>query len=539
VYDCRGGRRLHGIIRATVRTLAPSRCLLLCTVLASLWFLAFGIRLAYRASATSDEVPHIGAGVMYLRGDLRLNREHPPLTKVLAALALPDRDPPLTLSNKAMPIEVQWGFGSAFLHRAKQAPLFLLGRARTPLVVLNALLLPCLAILTCVMYGPLAAAFAVLLAALCPLWLAHASLVTTDAAASLFCFAATGCAAGLSRSDRKHRALLACGLALCFALALASKYSMLALPPLIALGVAIDAIRRRSWAPLAWALGGLALGGALGVCFAWGWPARPELYWQGVHSVGANHRTDYAYYAFGELFYGHDPLYFGRALLVKAALPVWIAMGCALLRPGQVLQPTAAGPSRFAWPLAVVPVGYYVLMAFNAPAFGVRYVLPLLPFMFVAAGVGAARLVAWRWGKSLLMLLMAAQLAGYVVAWRATPLAFFNGFFCFTGDALPCLDDSNLDWGQALPELARYRERHYAGVPLRVLYYGSSPVEAYVPNAVAADLAEMITPRPALYAVSLHYRVRSSVEDWTRRLQPLAIVAGVYAIFDLRGLAVP
>jgi hypothetical protein len=120
---------------------------------------------------------------------------------------------------------------------------------------------------------------------------------------------------------------------------------------------------------------------------------------------------------------------------------------------------------------------------------------------------------------------------------HTTPLGAFYGLFCFSGDELPCLDDSNLDWGQALPDLAAYRAQHYPQVPLRVLYFGSSPVGAYVPNAVAADLDEMATPRAALYAVSLNYRVRSPVRDWTRRLRPLAIVAGVYAIYDLRSLA--
>lgn len=44
---------------------------------------------AYRESATIDEVAHIGAGVSYLQKlDLRLNEEHPPLPKVLAALPL-------------------------------------------------------------------------------------------------------------------------------------------------------------------------------------------------------------------------------------------------------------------------------------------------------------------------------------------------------------------------------------------------------------------------------------------------------------------
>jgi len=43
---------------------------------------------ALRESVTIDEVAHIGAGVSYLQKlDLRMNPEHPPLPKVLAALA--------------------------------------------------------------------------------------------------------------------------------------------------------------------------------------------------------------------------------------------------------------------------------------------------------------------------------------------------------------------------------------------------------------------------------------------------------------------
>jgi hypothetical protein len=44
---------------------------------------------AWRESVAIDEVVHIGAGVSYLqRFDLRLNPEHPPLAKMLAALPL-------------------------------------------------------------------------------------------------------------------------------------------------------------------------------------------------------------------------------------------------------------------------------------------------------------------------------------------------------------------------------------------------------------------------------------------------------------------
>jgi predicted membrane-bound dolichyl-phosphate-mannose-protein mannosyltransferase len=43
---------------------------------------------ARRESVTIDEVAHVAAGVSYLQKlDLRMNEEHPPLAKVLAALA--------------------------------------------------------------------------------------------------------------------------------------------------------------------------------------------------------------------------------------------------------------------------------------------------------------------------------------------------------------------------------------------------------------------------------------------------------------------
>jgi len=44
---------------------------------------------ALRESVTIDEVAHIGAGVSYLQKlELRMNPEHPPLPKMLAAVPL-------------------------------------------------------------------------------------------------------------------------------------------------------------------------------------------------------------------------------------------------------------------------------------------------------------------------------------------------------------------------------------------------------------------------------------------------------------------
>jgi Transposase IS116/IS110/IS902 family len=81
---------------------------------------------ALRESVTIDEVAHIGAGVSYLQKlDLRMNPEHPPLPKVLAALPLVCRGVRAdyshiswTTSEKFLPAFLgQWVFGDWLLER--------------------------------------------------------------------------------------------------------------------------------------------------------------------------------------------------------------------------------------------------------------------------------------------------------------------------------------------------------------------------------------------------------------------------------------
>ena len=505
-----------------------------------------GLWVAAHASATSDEVPHIGAGVAYLQGDFRLNREHPPLVKLLAAAALPAAayrfHLPAANSGGPSADALQWSFGSAILHAPGQVPLALLLRARLPLLVLNASLFGFLALWAHAAFGAAAACWALLLLAGCPLWLAHASLVTTDAPATCFFFGCAACADRLLFAQGRARACWAAALAGLCALALATKYSLVAVLGLVPLAFALDAWRSGRSAQLPWCFGAAAVGGAAGCALSWGLPADPLAYVRGIQQVGHNHHTQgYAYYAFGSLFVGQDPLYFARALLVKASagtlLGAALAAGLALSRRlGRVAPPSPARERSHAL-LWLPPLGYYALMAGFAPAIGVRYVLPVLPFLLLAAGAGLAacmRQAPLRW---LLAALCALQLYGLAAALRATPLAYFNGFFCFTGDAPPCLDDSNVDWGQGLPQLEAARAERYADAALRIFYFGSSPPGAYVRGAQVAAPTELLQPQPALYAVSLHVLARAPDASWVRRAAPREIVAGSYALFDLRGLA--
>lgn len=514
------------------------RSILLITLAACGLSCAAGLIVAGRQSATTDEVPHIGAGPAYLSGDLRLNREHPPLVKVLAASLLPERARALRLPPELPAVDLQWSFGRAVLYGGQTDPLEVLFRARLPIVLLSSLLLPIVAAWSYALGGLVAASSAVLLLALCPLWLAHSTLVTMDAAATLFAFGAAAAGFGLVRAPRSRMRAYAAALALAVALGLASKYSMVASTALVGFALALDAYRQRRRDALVLGWFAIAIGFFAGIVFAWGLPPRPELYFDGMSKVGANHDASHVYYAFGSFFIGSDPLYFVRALSVKVPLPVLFALfagTCLLLLERTRFGSTGAQhPGSFSFLLVIPPLGHLALMSMFAPALGVRYVLPVLPFLYVGAGLGCAALWKRRRLRWLLAPIALGQVASFAIALQSSPLAFFNGWPCRTGEARPCLDDSNVDWGQALPDLKQLRDARYPGEPVRILYFGSSPPQAYVDNAQVAAPDEIYAPRPALYAVSLHLLLRAPGRSWLREREPVTIVGGAYAFYDLR-----
>ncbi len=67
---------------------------------------------ARRESVTIDEIAHVGAGVSYLQKlDYRMNEEHPPLAKVLAAIPLVVRGVHADYSH------LSWTFSAGFFHQ--------------------------------------------------------------------------------------------------------------------------------------------------------------------------------------------------------------------------------------------------------------------------------------------------------------------------------------------------------------------------------------------------------------------------------------
>ena len=145
-------------------------------------------------AVTSDEDEHISAGFSYLtKGDLRLNPEHPPLMKDLAALPLLGMNLKAPWDHPSWTEEVNGTdrFARAFLLHSGNDLETIVQTARKPMIVFTVLLGLAVFFCTRCMFGGAAALLATFFFAFSPTFLAHGRLVTTDVGASAGFFIAT------------------------------------------------------------------------------------------------------------------------------------------------------------------------------------------------------------------------------------------------------------------------------------------------------------------------------------------------------------
>jgi len=144
---------------------------------------------------TVDEDPHIGSGITYLtQKDMRLNPEHPPLMKDLAALPLlfvKDLKVPVEHKSWTEDINGQWDFGREFIFWAGNNANLVVFLSRIMPLVMTIILGWFVFRASLELAGAAGGLVAIILYAFSPVILAHGRLVTTDVPAALGAFIAT------------------------------------------------------------------------------------------------------------------------------------------------------------------------------------------------------------------------------------------------------------------------------------------------------------------------------------------------------------
>jgi len=457
-----------------------------------------------KLSATNDESVHLAAGFSYWKTrDFRMNPEHPPLAKLIAAFPLLFINPAIDTTGDEWKTASQYQFAFNFLYQNDADRLLLWSRAA--MVALAAIGLVITYLWARELFGVPAGFFAAGLYAFSPNLLAHGMLVTTDVPLAVFTILT------LFLFWKRHDAWA--GLAL--GAAMASKFSGAFLPLLIV----VLCLARDGRAALKRLL--IMAGTSLIVIEAsYLFSQWPIAYFKDGMLVNTKIIPNYPFYLFGELKLEGWWYYFLAAFVFKATIPTLLLILAATLelRNGLIDR----------WGEITLLAGvvfFLILTSLGARQIGFRYLLPILPLLFIWTSRIVTRLSASHVGIGIMATLLAWQ------AWtaiRAFPnyIPYFNELAGGAARGPQLLDDSNIDWGQGVKQAADYVHMHQIG---DVNLYTFSPYDnpayyglpANIPQSEALQRLVLRHPASGVYIISAHYVARmKAVSPAWRQYKP-------------------
>jgi hypothetical protein len=159
--------------------------------------------------------------------------------------------------------------------------------------------------------------------------------------------------------------------------------------------------------------------------------------------------------------------YFPAALAIKTSVALLVLLALFLIRPRYLVN----SPMLAALALLLLSPAFRVQI-------GVRFVLPVIAFAILGLAIALARWFADCPSQSLRRISWGT--VAIALGWTVTQslhawpqgLCYTNELFGGTEHGYLALSDSNYDWGQGLPELARWHQQH-ADAPLDVWYFGT------------------------------------------------------------------
>jgi hypothetical protein len=578
----------------------PLRPLLAAALL--LAFFAFALAQAVSTSPTFDEGFTLLRGYAAWRTGHLVPIGHPPLAHWLSALGVvlePNLPDPRTLDGwygdkyDDSSRDLLWKRG------LNASRLVLLGRF--PIILLGMLLGAVTFRWAKDLFGWRGALAALVLHALSPNLLANSAVATTDLPVTAFYFFTLF---AWHRFTRKPTAARAAFTGLMLGCALAAKFSALLLLPTLGLLLAIYALttktlRRKgakdfsvsAFVSLCLRVSVIAALALITLWAMYGFALRPYPLAQFVRELtdlGALAGGGHTAYLFGQLspkgWWYYHPVVF----LVKTPLPLLILIAIGLWRiagGGQWVvgsgQPSAVSgqPSRLKTQnlklktqhssfiihhshlhlrqvqvsfIILSPLLYLAVATLSSLNVGYRYLLPALPFLHVIASAafsGQQSAISRRPSAIGRAAFSIRHFAFVIFLWQAIAtisiaphfLAYFNELVG-PANGYKVLSDSNLDWGQDLPALARYLN----GRPVYLSYFGQADPHYYKINSTplpgwpppAHTRFAPADPAPGLYAISASNLVGAQLPDpntfaYFRALQPQAVIDYSIFIYDV------
>ncbi len=513
------------------------------TILAAVFLILMAVAAIFSIqndTITNDEVVHISAGYSYItKFDYRMNPEHPPLIKILAAT-------PLLFTKIKFPETSawqnadQWSWGDEFLFKSDNNADLIILLSRLPIILLMIILGIYIFLWGRELLGEKIALLVVGLYSFSPNIIAHGRLVTTDLGITCFGFITLYYFwRFLSLKNNKSLYLFY----LFFSLSLLVKFSAPVIVIILISVLTVYLLRYwGSWAKLKkeliLGLRILFIAGFLGILaifivylpltshmpydvilkfidtnIKYGFLVIPESvfvpvlkfmgqnlflkplawYFMGMamvfaHSVGGH--TTYFWGQIGNGWWYYFPVIFNIKTTIPVLIGFYSALFLLIVKFIKFLSKNKFGnvfKNYFNELYLLVPVGiFFLLGAKSRLNLGVRYILPIYPFVFLLGGFFIYYLIQkytkfpGRVINYVMIILVLWQFLCFILIFPHY-LGFFNGFIGGADKGYRYAVDSNLDWGQDLKRLKIYMDEHQID-KVYLSYFGRGSPEYYKIN---------------------------------------------------------
>lgn len=496
-------------------------------VLLVIAFIVLSVSSASRKSATIDEFAHLSAGLYaWKTRDFSLYEKTPPAGRMVATLPALLMGPAIEtdLARFSRNSWLPWSYGADFLKNNFGDYGKLLMAGRVMVVMVGALICVIVWRTSRKWYGPVGGLISLFICALSPTLIAHSRLVTTDVMAALMTLLfVLSIVAYLERPSVLRAALIAValggGVVVKFTCLFWAPFALAApvlvywleyrarkgaptvegdRPRVSALAGHMAMIVFVVWvAVVAGYLGkGIGFNGDLKFSSSSmkvlapvvGIVPLPRDFVSGLDKQmkdAEGGEWSEGNYLMGEWYGGNKWHYYPLALLVKTPVPylllfifsAWFIVGRGQ-RPGREVE------------LLFMAFAYFIFASlFGSLQIGVRYLLPVYPLCFILMGkAGPVALSSFdedgetessvmplkdrqKSTMKLVLVLLGIWLLIDHIMIQPNYLAYFNSFAAGPRNGHKVLLDSNLDWGQDLPGLARWMEEEKVG-SVDLAYFG-------------------------------------------------------------------
>ena len=490
-----------------------------------------------RLGLTVDETSHFAAAYSYWLGeDVLQPTDAPPITRAICGWVPRLLGAPRPQSTKAWVDRDAYMIGAEILDRTDIRARRLLFYTRLPFLIFPLMIVFLVWYWGCQLFGEAIGFCLAVCAAVEPNLAGHGVLINSDvpAAFAALWFAYAAWRYWCRRPDARHLFVLS----LAVTLAVLTKFSLLPLlgaglvlalwkgprllgvlvmPLVVYLGILAASQFQAQPVPPAevarftgagvpdWALGAIRLLARLP------WPLQ---FVRGLLFIGGSLRGDgFTGYMLGQRIHGHVPLYFPLAWAVKFPIPLQILTLAGLGALAVRIRRQEAGAADYViW----VPAAFFFVSALLSNFhIGFRHVLPVLPLLILGGGFALERCNRYRAARITFALLL-VWLMGSSLLVYPHGISYFNEWVGGPAEGWKYLADSNLDWGQNLPDLGAYLRRNRVeriktfifgyDNPFHYLKPGSLDPQT-LPGSDNPALERHYRPQPGLYAVSVNFLV--------------------------------